>query len=202
MCLEPLDLAHVDALVEAASEDRSRYRFTLVPDTESGMRSYVLAALEDEEFGWALPFAIRHVETERVVGSTRFLDLDYWSRPLTWPPGRPSVGGEGTPSVAEIGSTWLAASVQRTAVNTEAKLAMLSHAFDVWGVARVSFKTDARNAGSRQAIERVGATFEGIRRAHAMAFDGSIRDSAYFSILRSEWQDVRQHLRQRLGDLR
>jgi RimJ/RimL family protein N-acetyltransferase len=131
----------------------------------------------------------------RVVGSTRFLDLDDWSPDRRV--GGPPLGATGTPFTAEIGATWLAASVQRTAVNTEAKLLMLGHAFDTWGTERITFKTDARNARSRAAIERLGAQFEGIRRAHVRASDGGIRDTAYYSIVRAEWPDVRKGLEAR-----
>jgi RimJ/RimL family protein N-acetyltransferase len=200
--LEPLDLVHVEALVMAASEDRASYAYTLVPQDQAAMRSYVVAALEDEKSGWALAFAIRRTSTGEVVGTSRFLDLEYWTGQPAWPPGRPSVGGSGAPTVAEIGSTWLASSAQRSAINTEAKLLMLSHAFDIWAVQRVTFKTDARNARSRQAIERLGATFEGIRRVHALASDASLRDSAYFSIVQAEWPAVRRSLLSRLGGAR
>jgi hypothetical protein len=103
--------------------------------------------------------------------------------------------------VAEIGSTWLASSAQRSGSNTESKLLMLSHAFDSWGVLRVTLKTDSRNARSRRAIERIGARFEGIRRAHARAVDGSVRDTAYYSIIRPEWPGVRAALTARLTAL-
>jgi RimJ/RimL family protein N-acetyltransferase len=93
----------------------------------------------------------------------------------------------------------LAASVQRTAVNTEAKLLMLRHAFDTWDAERITFKTDARNSRSRNAIERLGAHFEGIRRAEVPATDGGIRDSAYYSIVRAEWPAVRKGLEARLA---
>jgi len=96
--------------------------------------------------------------------------------------------------VVEIGATWLAASAQRTRCNTEAKILMLAQAFDVWQVHRVSLKTDARNAKSRRAIERLGALFEGVRRADMPGSDGSVRDSAYYSIVRAEWPDVRKRL--------
>src|SRR5262249_2752600 len=137
--LDPLDVTDVDGLVLAANEDRESYAYTLAPATSDEMTTYVASALEDETTGWALPFVIRLDDSERIVGTTRFLDLDYWTESSAWSPGRPSTGGEGTPSVAEIGSTWLAASAQRTAVNTEAKLLMLSHAFETWQVERVSF---------------------------------------------------------------
>lgn len=197
--LEPLEVSDVPDLVLAGSEDRRSYGYTLVPSDVGEMCRYVESALEDERVGWSLPFTIRLL-SGRVVGSTRFLDLGYWNCPSqSWPPGRPGSGGTGRPSVVEIGSTWLAASTQRTAINTEAKLLMLGHAFDVWNVERVTFKTDQRNRRSRRAIERVGATFEGIRRAHVLATDGTIRDSAYYSILRDEWPDVRAKLVDHLG---
>jgi N-acetyltransferase len=196
--LDPLELSDVEALVAAASENRSTYGFTLVPPDAASMQGYVSSALADEESGWALPFVVRWSASGRVVGSTRFLDLDYWTTPPSWPPGRAAVANGEPPSVAEIGSTWLAASAQHTAANTEAKLLLLRHAFDEWQVERVSFKTDARNTRSRQGIERLGATFEGVRRAHVPATDGSIRDSAYYSILRAEWPATQQRLVERL----
>lgn len=103
-----------------------------------------------------------------------------------------------SPTVAEIGSTWYGASFQRTGVNTECKLLMLAHSFDSWNTIRVTLKTDARNIRSRYAIQRLGATFEGIRRAHLPASNGSIRDTAYFSIIAEEWPSVRTNLKNRL----
>ena len=161
------------------------------------MQVYVAGVLADEREGWALPFVTTLTATGRVVGSTRFLDLDDWNSARRV--GGPPIGAVETPFTAEIGATWLAASVQRTAVNTEAKLLMLQHAFDTWGVERITFKTDARNTQSRAAIERLGAHFEGIRRAHVRASDGGIRDSAYYSIVRAEWPDVRKGLEGRLA---
>ena len=139
----------------------------------------------------------------RVVGSTRFLDLEVFRWPPPWPPGvgRGPVPSDGQPPVvAEIGSTWLAPSAQRTGVNAECKLLMLRHAFDVWSVLRVTLKTDARNQVSRDAIERLGATFEGVRRAHSPASDGSIRDTAYYSILRPEWPAVCDRLQRQVRE--
>ena len=109
---------------------------------------------------------------------------------------------ERPPTVVEIGSTWYAASAQRTALNAEVKLLLLSHAFDVWEVLRVTLKTDARNERSRAAIERLGARHEGIRRAHTIASDGTVRDTAYYSIVAAEWPAVREGLRRRLGRTR
>jgi RimJ/RimL family protein N-acetyltransferase len=195
--LRPMTIEHVDALVAASSEDRATYGFTPVPDGAAAMRGYVESALTDERAGWALPFVTTLTADARVVGSTRFLDLDDWSPDRRV--GGPPLGATSTPFTAEIGATWLAASVQRTRVNTEAKLLMLAHAFDTWGSERITFKTDARNARSRTAIERLGAQYEGIRRAHVRASDGGIRDTAYYSIVRAEWPDVRKGLEARLS---
>lgn len=192
--LEPLALGHVDALMQAGTESRDSYAFALVPADHAAMTQYVRAALEDQSTGWALPFAIRDLHRQAIVGSTRFLDLDYWSWPPAWPPGRTTPRPDAIPTVAEIGSTWLAPSAQRTGCNTEAKLLMLGHAFDTWGVLRVTLKTDARNAHSPRAIERIGGRFEGIRRAHSRAVDGSVRDTAYYSIVVDEWPVVRSRL--------
>ena len=201
--LEPLTAGHVDDLVRAAGESRASYGFTLVPDGRAAMESYVEAALRDQRAGWALPFAVAERRTGQVVGSTRFLDLDYWSWPPAWPPGRPGGGvtprPDAVPSVAEIGSTWLSAATQGTGVNAGCKLLMLGHAFETWGVARVTMKTDVRNARSRHAIERAGGRFEGIRRAHARAVDGSVRDTAYYSVIASEWPEVRAALAARVS---
>jgi RimJ/RimL family protein N-acetyltransferase len=195
--LRPMAMDDVDALAAAAAEDRSTYGFTPVPAGAAAMSEYVEGVLADERAGWALPFVTTLTADGRVVGSTRFLDLDDWRGERRV--GGAPVGAVGTPRTAEIGGTWLAASVQRTAVNTEAKLLMLRHAFDTWDVERITFKTDARNARSRVAIERLGAHFEGIRRAHVRASEGGVRDSAYYSIVRDEWPGVRAALEGRLA---
>jgi N-acetyltransferase len=199
--LEPLNLSHVSALVRAATEARDTYDFARVPADDAAMTKYIEAALADQRAGSALPFVIHDRRRQAIVGSTRFLDLDYWSRPPASPPGRSTSRPDPVPTVAEVGSTWLASSAQRTGCNTEAKLLMLSHAFDAWGVLRVTLKTDSRNARSRRAIERIGGRFEGIRRAHARAVDGSVRDSAYYSIVATEWPDVSAALKARLTAL-
>ena len=199
--LEPLTLDHVDALVLAATGPRDTYDFTLVPADPAAMTAYVQAALADQGTGWALPFGVYDRRRGEIVGTTRFLDLDYWSWPPAWPPGRTSPQRDAIPTVAEIGSTWLASSAQRTGCNTESKLLMLTHAFDTWGVLRVTLKTDSRNARSRRAIERIGGRFEGIRRAHARTVDGSVRDTAYYSIVAAEWPDVRAVLSTRVNGL-
>lgn len=193
--LEPLSLAHLDALLAIGRARHPSFALTLVPDTEAGMRRYIETALADQAAGRVLPFATIEARGDRVVGSTRFLDIQFW----TWPPGSPLRRAEGCPDVAEIGATWLTAEAQRTALNTEAKLLMLTHAFEVWQVHRVSLKTDARNERSRLAIERLGARFDGVLRAERAATDGTPRDSAYYSIVQAEWPGVRERLRARLG---
>ena len=197
--LEPLSAEHLQGLVAAAAEDRSTYAYTSVPDGVEDTERYVRAALVEQAEGRSIPFAVRLVDGDNVVGSTRFLDLGAFSWPPPWPPGCypgsvPS--DEEPPTVAEIGATWYAASSQRTGVNTECKLLMLAHAFDTWGAVRVTLKTDARNERSRRAIERLGAAFEGVRRAHVPTIDGTIRDTAYYSIMKDEWPAVRVHLEQ------
>ncbi len=199
--LEPMTIDHIDDLCLAAAENRSTYSYTNVPDGPDEMRRYVEGALTALSNGRALPFVVRRLETGRVVGTTRFLDLQVFSWPPPWPPGvatGPSPSDATPPTVAEIGSTWYAASAQRTGVNTECKLLMLSHAFDSWHTIRVTLKTDARNVRSRAAIERLGAVFEGVRRAHVAASDGSVRNTAYYSILAEEWPAVRANLEERL----
>jgi N-acetyltransferase len=200
--LEPLVLGHSDDLARAAAEDRSTYRYTWVPDGPADAERYVQAALDHQAGGRALPWAVRRLSDGRIVGSTRFLDLEVFGWPPPWPPGvtqGPEPSDERPPSVVEIGSTWYATTAQRTGVNAEVKLLQLTHAFERWQALRVTLKTDARNTASRRAIERLGAAFEGVRRAHSPASDGTVRDSAYYSIVASEWPDVRRALLARSG---
>jgi len=193
--LEPLALAHVPALCRAAAGPRDTYAFTVVPVTEAAMRAYVETALAEQAARRAMPFAT--VDTAgTVVGSTRFGNIEFWA----WPPGNPHQRGAEVPDAVEIGWTWLAASAQRTAVNTEAKLLMLTHAFETWRVHRVALMTDARNARSRAAIVRLGAQADGVLRAQRPATDGGIRDTAAYSILEAEWPAVKARLRARLKE--
>lgn len=193
--LEPLSAEHATELAAAGVEDRSTYDFIVVPTDAISATRYIDEALTQKRNGWELPFATRNLDTGRIVGSTRFLDLERWDRspdrPTVWT--GPALGDE-VPTVCEIGATWLAKSAQHTGTNTEAKLLMLAHAFDVWGVLRVSLKTDSRNLGSRASIERIGAKLEGIRRAHMPAVDGSVRDTVYYSIVAEDWPGVRARL--------
>ena len=139
--------------------------------------------------GTALPFATVRANDGAVIGSTRFWNIENW----TWPAAHPS-HGRTVPDACEIGYTWLTHSAIRSAANTEAKLLMLARAFEVWKVLRVCFHTDARNARSRAALERIGGQFEGILRAHRMAADFIPRDSVRYSILASEWPGVKPQL--------
>lgn len=192
--LEPLSTDHVPALLAVGQGPRDTYGFTMVPDTEGAMREYVATALEAQAARKAMPFATVSRQTGRVVGSTRFGNVEFWP----WPAGSAYQRGAEAPDVVEIGWTWLAADAQRTAINTEAKLLMLTHAFERWRVHRVSLMTDARNMRSRNAILRIGAQFDGVVRAQRPASDGGIRDTACFSILDREWPDVRARLGARL----
>jgi RimJ/RimL family protein N-acetyltransferase len=193
--IEPLGLAHAPALVAAASGPRDSYGFTLVPSDLAAMRAYIESALADEAAGRALPFATVTRATGQVVGATRFGNIEFWP----WPAGNVHQRGAERPDVVEIGWTWLAAEAQRTPINTEAKLLMLTHAFETWRVHAVKLNTDARNARSRAAIERIGARFDGVLRAHRPASDGGIRDTAAFSLLEAEWPAAKRHLLARLG---
>jgi RimJ/RimL family protein N-acetyltransferase len=194
--LEPLSRAHARALVGAAgSGPRDSYAFTRVPATEADAIAYVDEALELHGAGRALPFATVDATGGRVVGSTRFLNVEFW----TWPAGSPLQRGLHLPDVVEIGATWLAPGAQRTAINTEAKLLMLTHAFEVWRVHRVSLMTDSRNVQSRNAVLRLGAQFDGILRGARVAVDGAIRHTAAYSILEVEWPVVKAGLRAKLG---
>jgi len=193
--LEPLTVGHAQALLEVATGPRDTYGLTSVPGDEASMVRYIQTALGDQEAGRALPFATLARATGRVLGTTRFGNIEFWA----WPPGNLNQRGEDRPDVAEIGWTWLAASAQRTPINTEAKLLMLAHAFETWRVHRVSFMTDARNERSRRAILRLGARFDGVLRAARPASDGGIRDTAAFSILEDEWPAVKTQLQSRLN---
>jgi RimJ/RimL family protein N-acetyltransferase len=192
--LEPLSLAHVPALLAVGAGSRETFGLTTVPGDEAAMRRYVEAALAEHAAGRALPFATVARAAGRVVGSTRFGNVEFWA----WPRGNPLQRGAHVPDVVEIGWTWLAPDVQRSGVNTEAKLLMLGHAFEVWRVHRVSLNTDARNSRSREAILRLGARFDGVLRGARVASDGAIRDTAAYSILEAEWPQVKAGLIARL----
>jgi RimJ/RimL family protein N-acetyltransferase len=190
--LEPLQLRHVDGLVDAATADTSLYRWSRVPVTREEATSYVKTAIAWRDDGTAVPFATVRTSDGVVIGSTRFWKLEQWA----WPPSH-HFYNRALPDVCEIGHTWLARQAIRTGANTEAKLLMLTHAYETWHVLRVCLHTDSRNDRSRAAIERIGGRFEGILRAHRIAADYIPRDSARYSILASEWPGVKV----RLGNL-
>ena len=183
--LDPLGEEHVPALVEAANQDRATYGFTTVPGDRATMSHQVEGLRRDHEAGLVVPFAQVDASTDQVLGVTRYMTI----RTLT---------GRSTPYAVEIGGTWLAASAQRTRVNTEAKLLLLRFAFEHWSVSRVDLKTDRRNERSRAAIARLGATFEGILRhwqpSVADGEEGNFRDTAMFSIIDDDWPQVAAHL--------
>lgn len=188
--LEPLELRHADDLAAAAAVDPSLYRWSPVPKSRTDAVGYIEFALAWEQAGRALPFAIVGTADNAIIGSTRFFDIERW----LWPTGHPS-HSRVEPDACEIGYTWLTRSAIRTAVNTEAKLLMLTHAFETWRVVRVCLHTDVRNERSRAAMERMGAKFEGILRSHRMAADFIPRDSARYSIMAAEWPGVKERLR-------
>ena len=192
--LEPLDLRHADALLAALSTDPSLYQWTPVPHSHAEAVSYIQTAVSWKEAGTAVPFAIVRKHDGTVIGSTRFWNIERWA----WPAEHRAHAG-GFADACEIGYTWLAQSAIRTGVNTESKLLMLQHAFENWKMLRVCFHTDSRNQRSRAALERIGGTFEGILRAHRMAVDYIPRDSARYSILASEWPEVKNRLTERLN---
>jgi RimJ/RimL family protein N-acetyltransferase len=193
--LEPLDHCHVDGLLAASAVDQSPdnssrlYQWSPVPQSKDEAIRYVDTALEWLQAGTAVSFATVRVSDGAVIGSTRFFNLERWA----WPQGHP-LHGRTIPDACEIGYTWLSRAAIRTRANTETKLLMLTHAFEAWKVLRVCLHTDVRNERSRAAIERIGGKFEGILRAHRMAADFIARDSARYSIVASEWPDVKQQL--------
>jgi N-acetyltransferase len=179
--LEPLALAHEKALIAAASDGELwKTDVTIIPRAE-GMRDYIQAALDGQAPGRELPFVIIRKSTDDVVGTTRFYEI------------RPN------DRAAAIGYTWLAKSAQRTPINTEAKLLLLSHAFETWKCLRVELITDVLNEQSRAAILRLGAKQEGILRKHLILPSGRVRDSVLFSITDDEWPEVKSRLEARLA---
>jgi len=183
--LVPLEVSHATELADAAVGDRSTYDFTDVPDGAAAMETYISRLLAARDRGEAVPFAQRRLADGRLVGCTRYLELRHWR-------GRPQ------PDEVEIGGTWLAADAQRTPINTEAKLLLLTHAFETWGAWRVALCTDARNRRSWEAIERIGARHEGVlrnhRTSHMRTEAGRPRDSALFAITETDWPEVRERL--------
>lgn len=191
--LEPLAAHHAVELADAAGRDRSTFGHTLVPDGGEAMAAYISGLLADADRGVALPFVQRRLvdgQPAQLVGCTRYMNVLWWA-------------GRDTPAEVEVGGTWLATDAQRTPINTEAKLLLLSNAFDTLGVFRVAICTDALNARSRAAIERIGAQFEGVLRNHRQSAGhhgspGRPRDTAVYSIIDTEWPSVRARLQERV----
>jgi RimJ/RimL family protein N-acetyltransferase len=182
--LEPLAPTHVDALRAAAADGELwKIRVTSVPDPED-TAGYVERALEMQSQGHRLPFAVIDLAQDKLVGCTSYHDI--------------------VPAVdrLEIGWTWYAASVQRSHVNTCAKLLLLTHAFETLGAQLVGWRTDNYNFASQRAIERLGARRDGVLRHHALRRDGTVRDTVMYSLAAGEWPEVRAHLRYLLDKVR
>jgi len=178
--LEPLSLDHHAALCQIGL-DPAIWRWTTVQiATPEEMRRYIEEALRLREAGTALPFATIDLASERVVGCTRYANIDQDNRKL------------------EIGWTFVAPAWQRTRINTEAKYLILCYAFETLGCIRVELKTDALNQTSRRAIARIGAREEGTLRHHMICADGRYRDTAYYSVIAPEWPGVKAALETRL----
>jgi len=177
--LEPLSEAHVPGLTAAGAGDESIWKHMLYGNIQT----------EEDMLGWVqdillrpdLPFAVIHLESGRVAGATRCLNIAPEHRGL------------------EIGGTWYGEEFQRTAVNTECKYLLLQHAFESLSCIRVQFKTDLRNVRSQKAIERLGAKREGVLRNHMILPNGKYRDSVFYSILDVEWPDIKKGLEEKLG---
>jgi RimJ/RimL family protein N-acetyltransferase len=180
--LDPMELSHLDGLFAAGSDESLWLWTTTSIKSLDDMRGYVETALKERDAGTALPFVTVEKSSGLIVGSTRFGNIDRENRR------------------AEIGWTWITPNRQRTSVNTEAKLLMLTHAFEVWKCIRVELKTDVLNEKSRNAILRLGAQQEGILRKHMITEKGRFRDTVFFSIIDTEWSEVKRRLSAKLHD--
>jgi RimJ/RimL family protein N-acetyltransferase len=181
--LEPLRHEHANLFWEVAQSDLEDI-FRWIPysmKTPEDFRRLIDKAFEEQQRGESIVFATVERSSGRSIGSTRFMNIDRTNRRV------------------EIGSTWISPAWQRTAVNTEAKYLMLRHAFEVWNCMRVELKTDALNQKSRNAILRIGAKEEGTLRRHLLTHTGRVRDTVYFSILDSEWPEVKAKLEARIA---
>ena len=179
--LEPLTPGHLDGLCEFGLDSDLWLCTTTRLRSREDMVEYLETALDEERKGTARPFATISIKSGQVIGSTRFGNIDVHNRHV------------------EIGWTWVGVPWQRTAVNTEAKYLMLRHAFEVLGCIRVEFKTDSINERSRNALLRIGAKEEGTLRNHMIVHDGRYRHTVYFSVIDSEWPDVKANLEAKLA---
>jgi len=181
--LEPIRREHAQLFWDVAKSDLDDI-FRWIPyamQTRQDFEKLVEKAFAEQERGESVVFATVEQSSGKTLGSTRFMNIDRMNKRV------------------EIGSTWIAPAWQRTAVNTEAKYLMLQHAFEVWGCIRVELKTDGMNQKSRNAILRIGAKEEGTLRRHLVTSTGRVRDTVYFSILDSEWPDVKASLASKLA---
>ncbi len=182
--LEPLQREHADELLEAAKDGELwKLWYTSVGDPDA-LFEYITSALKMRDEQGAMPFVIRRKSDGKVVGSTRYFNVDAKNRRL------------------EIGHTWYSKSAQRTGINTEAKLILLKHAFETLNCIAVEFRTHWFNFDSRAAIARLGAKQDGVLRNHQLAPNGTLRDTVVFSIIASEWPTVKAHLRFQLNKTR
>jgi RimJ/RimL family protein N-acetyltransferase len=179
--LEPLAPGHAPALLEAGRDSEVWRHLTAEPRDLSQMESFVMTALAAQARGLELPFAVIALPEDKVVGSTRYLNI--------WEEHRQ----------VEIGWTWYASDRWGSGVNPEAKLLLLRHAFEDWGANRVYFKTDVLNVRSRAAIEKLGAVYEGTLRSDRVRRDGSLRDTVVYSLIRGEWPATKAALEARLS---
>ncbi len=178
--LEPLRQDHFSALAEIAFHPELWRLSTVLVATEADLHAYIDAALAQQDAGVALPWVTREKSSGKIIGSTRFMDIQPAHKNL------------------EIGATWLARPWQGTGLNTEAKYLQLRHAFEQWGAMRVALKTHHENLRSQAAMRAIGARQEGIFRNHMVMPGGGIRHSVWFGITREEWPEVKLHLQKRM----
>lgn len=179
--LHPLRMEHKDSLIEAVRDGELwKLWFTLVPSPEE-METWIERAIKEEKEKQSLPFVVKRKEDQKILGSTRFMNIEKISNRM------------------EIGSTWYCKEAQKTAVNTECKLLLLEHAFENLDCIAIEFRTHRLNEASRKAISRLGASPDGIIRNHRKMPNGTLRDTAVYSILSNEWPTVKCHLQFKLG---
>jgi len=180
VCLEPLSMDHFPALAEIAFNPQVWQWMSDPMKSESDLRRYIQTAVDAAAAGTAMPWATRSRKDNRIIGSTRFADIQSVHRTL------------------EIGWTWMHPDYQRSGINVEAKYMQLRHAFEVMGARRVAFKTHHQNLKSQTAIQALGAKHEGIFRNHVIMPDGSPRHSYWYSIIAEEWPEVKANLERRM----
>jgi len=181
VCLEPLTLAHLPALAQIAFDPDLWRNVPTVMTTEADLRAYIENALDLQRAGIALPWVTREKTSGRIIGSTRYMDIQKAHRAL------------------EIGATWIMGEFHGSGLNAEAKYLQLQHAFETLGANRVALKTHHNNQRSQAAMRGIGAKQEGVFRNHMIMPDGSLRHTVWFSIIREEWPEVKAHLEQKMA---